>query len=246
MPIRSTIRRTYPHARPRHEAFADVLDSLVRHHNIDLERVLMATSLCADEANDHSLHEMSYVRRNAPDFMLDTFNLGGLAGFPFTGVMGMTAFAQHVPDHGAALIVYGPHVGVTDDGDFGVMQRWGQVKLSAACGSLMAAVRSLQLDCDEVENVDSYQQDMVRHALFPHRDEILRAANPLLAATEIAYRLIDRQLRNYVAAAADAFTCRHVALWGGLFINTGSSFDTYIDERTFEVFDVAGLAAAAG
>jgi hypothetical protein len=243
MPIRTTIRRTFPNARPRHEAFADVLDSLIRLHGIDLERVLMATSLCADEANDHSLHELSYVRRNAPDFMLDTFNLGGLAGFPFTGVMGMMAFAQHVPDHGAALIVYGPHIGVTDDGEFGLMQRWGQVNLSSACGSLLAAVRSLEEGDDAQPDPDNYQQSMVRRALRDHRTAILDAPNPLLAATEVTYQLIDRQLRRYLVEAAGAFSCRQVALWGGLFINTGSSFDTYIDERTFEVVNTADLSS---
>lgn len=242
MSIRTTIHRIFPNARPRQEAFADALDTLVRHHHADLDHTLVATSFCADEVNDRSLRELSYVHDNAPDILLDTFDLGGLGGFPFTGVMGMQAFAHHVPDAGTALIAYGPHIGITDEGEFGTVQRWGQAGLSIACGSLMAAVQSLQADEPEPSlDPDNYQQAMVQRSLAPHRDQILRAANPLLAATEVTYTLIEQQLRHHLVAAAEAFSCRQVALWGGVFINTGSTFDTYIDERTFEVFDVADL-----
>ena len=40
--------------------------------------------------------------------LLGPFKMGGLNGFPFTGLTGMSAFSSHVPDNGAVLIFYGP------------------------------------------------------------------------------------------------------------------------------------------
>lgn len=246
MPIRVPIRRVFPNAQPLPDAFARMLDELAYGHNIDLDHVLMGTSLCVDEANAHSLHELSYVHGDVPDFTQDTFDLGGLAGFPFTGIMGITAFAQHVPDGGTALLVYGPHIGISDDGAFGVIQRWGQANLSNACGSLLAAVQALETgDVEPVLDPDNYQQAMVQRNLMPYRAEILGATSPLLAATEITYRLIEQQLCSLLASTAQAFTCRHVALWGNIFINTGSAFATFVEQRHFEIIAIDDLPGAA-
>ena len=49
--------------------------------------------------------------------------MGGLDGFPFTGLTGMGAFASHVPDDGAVFVYYGPHIGITKDGVIGEIHR---------------------------------------------------------------------------------------------------------------------------
>jgi Limiting CO2-inducible proteins B/C beta carbonyic anhydrases len=37
----------------------------------------------------------------------------------FVGKTGLDAFSDHVPDHGAALLFFGRHVGITDAGQVG-------------------------------------------------------------------------------------------------------------------------------
>ena len=63
-------------------------------------------------------------RRFGPEF-----NLGGLAGLPFTGKTGFGAFAAHVPKDGHIFIVYAPHVGISRDGAIGYYPSTGTVLL---------------------------------------------------------------------------------------------------------------------
>lgn len=55
----------------------------------------------------------------------DEFNLGGLAGVPFVGKTGFGAFSHHVPVDGNILIVFGPHVGISPEGELGKTKRIG-------------------------------------------------------------------------------------------------------------------------
>ena len=59
----------------------------------------------------------------------NNFNLGGLSGFPFAGTTGFGAMAAHIPDDGSCLILHGPHVGITKDGQGTSFRRI----LSVAC-----------------------------------------------------------------------------------------------------------------
>lgn len=47
---------------------------------------------------------------------VDSFNLGGLAGIPFTGKTGFAAFHSHMPEDGGLFILYASHVGVSSQG----------------------------------------------------------------------------------------------------------------------------------
>lgn len=96
------------------------------------QNTLLATSLCCDEL----------ARRLEDDFVRvygNNFNLGGLSGFPFAGNTGFGAMAAHIPDDGYCLVVYGPHVGVTQDGIVGKVERPGIELIDTCCGSAVAA-----------------------------------------------------------------------------------------------------------
>ena len=45
--------------------------------------------------------------------------MGGLGGIPFVGKSGYGAFASHAPENGHIFIGYGPHVGITEEGEIG-------------------------------------------------------------------------------------------------------------------------------
>merc|ERR1711874_689303 len=67
-------------------------------------------------------------------------NLGGLCGFPFTGLTGLNAMLQHAPDTEEVMIVYGPHVGLNENGTLGYVDRTEMSNETTCCGSMMAAI----------------------------------------------------------------------------------------------------------
>lgn len=77
-------------------------------------------------------------RRFGPEF-----NLGGLAGLPFTGKTGFGAFAAHVPKDGHIFIVYAPHVGISRDGEIGYYHREGQLGATTSCGACIGDYSSV-------------------------------------------------------------------------------------------------------
>jgi hypothetical protein len=52
--------------------------------------------------------------------------MGGLSGIPFVGSTGFNAFAHHVPENGNILVMFGPHVSVSPNGNIGFYERIGQ------------------------------------------------------------------------------------------------------------------------
>lgn len=95
------VREHYPSALDTRDTSIKYLGLLQNGHTIDISKMLMATSLCSDDINIPSTSFFSVV--------LGPFFLGGLGGLPFSGTTGLTAFAHHIPDKGAAFIFYGPH-----------------------------------------------------------------------------------------------------------------------------------------
>ena len=96
------------------------------------ETSLIATSLCCDEVNRP-------LEKDLASMYDHYFAMGGLAGVPFGGVTAFGAMAQHIPDSGSCLIVYGPHVGIDSEGTIGTVNRRGKIVGGACCGSAVAA-----------------------------------------------------------------------------------------------------------
>ena len=106
------------------------------------ENTILAESSCPDELNHDS------VSSDLFDMMgnrwSEVFHLGGLAGIPFTGSAGWGAFSHHVPDNGNILVVFAPHVGLTQKGQVGKVHRPGQDHMTSACGAAVGAYNYLK------------------------------------------------------------------------------------------------------
>ena len=120
-----------------------------------------------------------------------TFYLGGLTGIPFTGKVGFGAFAGHVPAGGNLVILFAPHIGVTEDGIFGKFDREGQHDHDNACGAAIAAYKWLCENEWEPQtdkkapvvipantNVEDHQFAYIRESLKPYYEEIKAAEDP--------------------------------------------------------------------
>lgn len=228
------VQQYFPDAMDAKDTSIHFLGKMQNEHNINVSKVLMATSVCSDDINVPSTTFFNVL--------FGPFIMGGLGGLPFAGQTGMTAFAHHIPDEGAAFIFYGPHIGITLDGDLGKMYRPRQENTGNSCGALMLALDRLQDGNYSPEiNDDDYQQMKLEESLLPYRNQVLDSENQQKAITEATYEIIDKKIHEHLKTCKDEFHVDKVVLLGGIIINTDYGLDDYFDARNFEVVDLKSL-----
>ena len=228
------VQRHYPNAMDAKDTSIHYLGKMQTEHGINVSKVLMATSVCSDDINVPSTTFFNVL--------FGPFVMGGLGGIPFVGKTGMTAFAHHIPDEGSAFIFYGPHIGVTFEGELGKMYRPRQENTGNSCGALMLALSRLEDEGYTPEmNDDDYQQMKLEESLLPYRNQIVESENRSKEITEAAYEVIDKKIHEYVKECKDEFHVDRVVLLGGVIINTDYGVDDYFDPRNFEVIDLKRL-----
>ena len=233
MEIKQTVNKHYPNAKTGAEVTESYLSLLEKEYKSDLKKMLFATSVCSDDVN---------VSTDFRRVLSRPFTMGGLGGLPYSGFTGMVAFSHHIPDGGDAFIFYGPHIGMTDDGELGRMRRIGQARLTNSCGALMLALERFQKNNDEATYIPQsvhydYQQIQLEQSLMPFKYEITHSDNPKKAITDFTYTTIDRQIKQLVKMSVKEFSCERIFLLGGVIINTSEEFNDYVDVRNFDVID---------
>ena len=174
--------------------------------------------------------------------------MGGLAGFPWSGITSFGAMAAHIPDGGSTLIVYGPHVGVSSKGEVGTVERRGREDGGACCGSAAAAcgyVTQVHKGETKVAPIPSephdIQQAFVGQMLLPYAERIVESED---ANVELPMALFDAQqdmMESIVQQAAGAVGGDgKIALLGGVQINTPPEMSDYFMPLQFELFNNSG------
>lgn len=228
------VKEYFPNAMDAKDTSIHYLGKMQNEYDINVSKVLMATSVCSDDINVPSTTFFNVL--------FGPFIMGGLGGLPFAGQTGMTAFAHHIPDEGSAFIFYGPHIGITLDGDLGKMYRPRQENTGNSCGALMLALDRIKDNSySPVINDDDYQQMKLEESLLPYRQQVLGSENQQKAITEATYEIIDKKIHEHLKSCKDEFHVEKVALLGGIIINTDYGLDDYFDARNFEVVDMKSL-----
>lgn len=228
----------YPNAITELGFLQNLRDRLVNQHQIDVEKLLLVTSICADDIipirqTEGAPSGKGVLKRE----FLGPFSMGGLAGLPYSGLTGMLTVGHHIPEGGSVLIIYGPHIGLSEQGELGKLRRPGQAVESAACGALSLALRHLQssVDYQPVYDDDDTEQMTLERRLLPFRAEILASEHPLRTATEHAYTIIHDLIHRYLQTQKEHFAGASVALAGGVVINTSAGHEDYFDWRHFGI-----------
>jgi hypothetical protein len=224
------IRQYYPNALTTIDSVNRFIDLLEDRFALEPGRIMLADSICSDDVNS-----IQYPAR-ALDFR-GPFKMGGLDGFPFTGLTGMGAFAGHVPDDGAVFVYYGPHIGVSKGGSIGEILRIGQHLPSGCCGAARGALAKLLAGAIEPGRVSEldYQMNTLEQLLLAAEARIREAATPLQEATEVIYEAIDRRIEELVAATR--YPCRYVFLMGAILINSDSDMGSFSATKKLVVID---------
>lgn len=133
------------------------LDTIAEIKNIDRDKIVVSSSICADELNHtRQLYESTHRM----------FQLGGLAGYPLTGLTGINAYLDHIPAEGAAYVIYGPHIGKSKTGHMGKLFREKQERETISCGALWALFSEMQqaVLTGEIDfEHNDYQLDFLRY-----------------------------------------------------------------------------------
>ncbi|MBI3888116.1 hypothetical protein HY310_03560, partial [Candidatus Microgenomates bacterium] len=210
---------------------------LMREHQLTPKNTLFGYSTCPDEINRSVTNFQYYYGEKQ-------FPLGGLTGYPFSGKTGFHAFSHHVPDEdgeGNILVLYGPHVGVSDNGELGKVHREHQLHESAACG---AAISFLNKYLDAKQNSKSYEphedyldaeQYAIEKMLLPYAERIIVSQNPVKELVDANYILIDENILKIINNLREEFKGK-IVLVGGVMINTSYAHRGCFDLRRFEIY----------
>jgi len=226
------IRKYYPHAVEGKELTKTCVDKMVEEYHFDLEKTLMAASVCSDEIIRSATNFREYMGIRYP------FHLGGLAGVPFTGLTGFKAFASHIPDDGSAIIIFGPHIGVSRLGEVGLMQRHGQREKTSCCGALGAALRAVENNTAPSADRDlDYQLWRIEREIGENHRDVTQHEQPLVAVTDAVYEWIYTTLKKMVTSSEGETRHFRLALIGGVIINTDFDLPDWFDLRCFEIIE---------
>lgn len=225
------VRRWYPNALTSVDTVNRLLDTIEKELGLQPNQLMHADSMCCDDVN-----AIQYPPRALE--MLGPFHLGGLNGFPFAGITGMNAFAHHVPEDGAVLVFYAPHIGVTQNGTIGEISRIGQHSNSACCGAAKGALGKL-IEGKIIEgNISSldFQMNTIEQIFLHQRERILNAENKIFEATEVMYEAIDDRIE--VLVKETHYPCKYVLLVGAIFINGDKNMGSFCQYKKFDCLNL--------
>jgi len=226
-----TVRKWYPKALTSIDTVNRLLDTIETELGLKPNQLMHADSMCCDDVN-----AIQYPPRALE--MLGPFHLGGLNGFPFAGITGMNAFAHHVPEDGAVIVFYAPHIGITKDGTIGEIHRIGQSENSACCGAAKGALGKL-IDEKIIEgNISSldFQMNTIEQIFLHQKERILNAENQIFEATEVMYEAIDDRIE--VLVKETHYPCKYVLLVGAIFINGDKDMGSFCQYKKFDCLNL--------
>lgn len=227
----TSLRRHFPGALPN-SAVALRMAAALRERGYAPANTLFGSSLCSDEINDTAESLVGDLQNKLG--VEGVFNLGGLGGLPFVGVSGMGAFTSHCPVNGKIFIVFGPHVGISNDGAVGKIERVGKDSISGSCGAGLGAYKAIMAmdkakePAKETLGTNDFQEEYII-AQLSNRLDSLKGQEPsndsVTYVTNKMYDLVWEMLRSEV----NGFTAKpdfwngvtEVALLGGVVVNRG-------------------------
>jgi len=192
------------------------------------DNTIFGQSICPDEINNEK-GDLAFIMKQ---HWGSCFPMGGIGGAPYVGKTGFMAFSNHVPDDGHVMILFGPHVAVSEDGQVGKYKRIGQSGLSGACGAVLAAYSSALAN----KKFDDMETDMQETWLFreveKHLDTIKAAEFPIAALTQVAFTACKEKILGIVN---HNYGPGYLVLLGGIQINMPAPYEDAFQPLFFQV-----------
>merc|ERR1719487_2484905 len=162
------------------------------------------------------------------------FPLGGISGAPFSGKTGFEAFSTHVPHNGNVLVLFGPHVAISEAGEVGKYLRAGQHRHSTACGAVIGAFNSCDGHNEGADDLDEtdMQMEFIRKYLAPYRAQIQADENPMASLAHQAFNMVATEIEKVVN---NDFGTGALVLLGGITINMPPPYEEHFFPCTFQI-----------
>jgi len=206
-----TVNESFPGAMPGQEVMDKALVEMDK-YGVEKGNSIYGQSCCPDEINGDAGH----LPKLMSTYYGHSFPLGGLGGAPFAGKTGFGAFSHHVPDNGNVVIVFGPHIGFSIDGESGKFLRDGQASLSTACGALVAAYNQCMSGQGWGSEPRDVQQAWLRNKLRHFCPHAAVTKHPMVELVTKAYEAIEQEMLSIVNTG---FGPGKLVLLGGIQIN---------------------------
>ncbi len=200
-----------------------VTKSVLASVGLTAHNTLFSNCTCRDEINQYDVEKLAAIWG-------ENFDLAGLGGYPSAGITGFSAYNHHVPDQGYQFILYGPHIGLNEDGVLGKVHRVDMKKETSACGSLIGFLEKVKLNSSYQPSYNPLdpEQYLVEKALILHQEELLSSKEPILTLTQKMYEIIDQRIEEILNKLNTDLA--HVLL-GGIMINTPQKYSDWFDVK---------------
>ena len=189
--MEKTLNKEFPNAITIKELF-DKIDSAIGKLGFEHNQVKTAKAICRDDSVEEIGKEL--FNRGYPN----AFSMQTLSGLPVFGVTGMVAYYHHIPDDGLGFIIYAPHIGIDSNGRLGYLDRHGIKEPGKSCGANHAIIGHWKKG-----DVGPYENDPelsgVSSRLKESKDRILKEKDPLLALTELEYKVGLETLSSFIS-----------------------------------------------
>jgi len=195
------------------------------------ENTIYGQSICPDEINN----QKGMLADSLKEFWGECFPLGGIGGPPFVGQTGWGAFTAHVPQDGNIVVLFGPHVGITEAGAVGKVHRLGQSNDSTACGAFVAAYHSCcegEVVCAEKHKYDM-QQGYLKETLHGRAKDIQATPEPMAALAVHAFEIVKEKLEAVICDKLPDHG--KLVLIGGVQINMPEGMQDHFFPLMFEM-----------
>jgi len=230
-----TVNTSFPGAMRAKEVARRSKRFLARRYGLKNDNTIYGESTCPDEINHMDCSLGSYMQQDWGE----CFQMGGIGGCPYVGKEGYEVMLSHMPDDGNVVIMFGPHVGISPEGEVGKFSRVGQKKLSTACGAAIAAFNAGSAGDFSDQGDQDIQQSMLKRKLGKQATEIAKADVPMAELAMRAYGLVEEMITEIVTHSAG---CKHLVLIGGIQINMPEPFDEYFLPLKFTISSKVGVA----
>eukprot|EP00413_Alexandrium_margalefii_P035407 CAMPEP_0204588764 /NCGR_PEP_ID=MMETSP0661-20131031/48803_1 /ASSEMBLY_ACC=CAM_ASM_000606 /TAXON_ID=109239 /ORGANISM="Alexandrium margalefi, Strain AMGDE01CS-322" /LENGTH=301 /DNA_ID=CAMNT_0051598603 /DNA_START=67 /DNA_END=972 /DNA_ORIENTATION=+ len=209
--VANTVVAAFPGAM-KGSAVMSKLMSTVKPYGLKKSNTIYGQSICSDEINSDPGHLSTLLTK----YYGRTFPLGGIGGAPYAGKTGFMAFSHHVPDNGHVLIIFGPHIGFSPDGEAGKFLRTGQAALSTSCGAVIAANSQLSSGANMPADPSDMEQSWLRAKLKSVVPEVAASKQPMVDLVMAAYKEVEKEMMTIITTD---YGPGHLVLLGGIQIN---------------------------
>merc|ERR1712217_208976 len=230
-PCYKTLHECFPGAIPGAALHARLSSFLAMEYGMVAENTLFGMSTCPDEINNRKGSLTNMMSEHWGEF----FPLGGISGAPFVGKTGFGAFSAHVPENGNIILLYGPHVGISREGEVGKYRRDGQLQNSTACGAVIGAYNACcagngqqDLEFDEAD----MQMGWIKSQIAPHVERLRVQQNPMAELAYQAFEMVDAKIKKIVNTN---FGPGYLVLVGGIQLNMPEPCCDHFLPLAFEV-----------